>query len=147
MENDPVGGSAHVHVDLTTSLPHPAVSPVRQNDAELIAAWASSLRAGGYATSSIEAATKRLESFARRLPAGLLKANKQDIVAFYEYREALAQKRRAEQQALGLRPARMVYLYHPTWANFLASAKQFYAWAEQQALIGQAENPLRGIRE
>jgi len=84
----------------TNSVPSPAAAFLRPSDADLIADWGASLRAGGYAASSIAGATKRLEAFAKRLPDGLLRASKQDIVEFYEYRETAARRRRAEQQAL-----------------------------------------------
>jgi hypothetical protein len=124
------------HATAATSASPSIVPPLLPNDAELIAASGASLRAGGYAASTIEASGKRLETFARRLPAGLLQATKQDVSAFYEHGEASTRKRQAEQRILGLRPASMRYFNHPTWANFVASVKEFYSWAQGQGLIG-----------
>src|SRR5262245_17916616 len=105
------------HVDMMTSVARPIGTRPGLKDAELIVTWGASLRAVGYAASSIAAATKRLETFGRRLPRGLLRATKRDVVDFYKYQEAAARRRRAEQVALGLKPARIGYLNHPTWAN------------------------------
>src|SRR5215467_7697303 len=131
----------------TSSVPGAADALLRPSDAELIADWGASLRARGYAASTIQASSKRLETFARRLPDGLLKASKQDVVCFFDYGEASMRRKREEQRLLGLKSAEMRYFNHPTWANFVVSAKQFYAWAEGRGLIGRAENPLNSIRE
>ena len=107
MEIIPLESGNDVCADATTSVPHMAPPPLHPSDVELIAAWGASLRADGYAVSSIEGAAKRLETFARRLPDGLLRATKRDVFAFYEDREALARRRQAAQQAVGLHPVRI----------------------------------------
>ena len=102
----------------------------------------------GYAESSIDRASKRLRSFARRLPNGLLKATQGDVAAFYREREGIASRRqRAQDQLLGSRPAHVVYVRHPGWRSFVACAKEFYAWVERQGFISHTTNPVRGIRQ
>lgn len=101
----------------------------------------------GYAASSIDRAMKRIRSFARRLPNGLLGATKRDVESFYADREALARNKHTTQNAVGLSSGQVAYSRQPSWTNFLASSKQFYAWAERQGLISAALNPVRSVRQ
>jgi len=147
IETLPQVDDARIPGDATTSVRPVAASPLRPADLELINAWGDRLRVEGYAESSIDRATKRLRSFARRLPNGLLKATRRDVVAFYEEREAVArQKQAAQEEALGLRAVHVVYLRHPGWGSFVACVGQFYTWTGRQGLISPAMNPLLGIR-
>jgi site-specific recombinase XerD len=118
-----------------------------QADEVLIAAWGDALRADGYAPSSIDRATKRLRSFARRLPNGLTRATWMDVDTFYRSRQRLAAERRMARRALGIRTVNVAHVHSPDWANFVARAKQFYAWAEKRGLVSETTNPVRRIRE
>jgi hypothetical protein len=56
--------------------------PLDPADAGLIASWTTSLRARGWAPSSIERAAKRVRGLARSAPNGLLQATREDIARF-----------------------------------------------------------------
>jgi site-specific recombinase XerD len=119
----------------------------RQADDDLISAWGDALRADGYALSSIDRATKRLRCFARQLPSGLTRATWMDVDTFYRSRQRLATERRMARRALGMKTVTVAHVHSPDWANFVARAKQFYAWAETQGFVSEATNPMRRIRE
>ena len=142
----PLDGGAHLEADVMASVRRPPTREIQAADDELINAWGAALRAEGYAEASIDRASKRLRSFARRLPNGLIKATQGDVVTFYREREGIARQRLAA-RGEALRPARVVYARHPGWTSFVACIKQFYAWAERRGLMCQAMNPLRGIRQ
>ena len=61
LEVETVQGESCVRAYTRTSIPHASISPLCPTDAKLIVEWTSSLRAGGYAASSIEGAAKRID--------------------------------------------------------------------------------------
>jgi integrase len=106
--------------------------PLDPAEASLIASWSTSLRARGWAASSIQRAAKRVRGFARSTPNGLLQATREDIASF-----AMA---RAGGQDLE------TMIRTDGWRKTADALDAFYNWAEERRLLSRRHNPIRGIR-
>ena len=108
-----------------------ALSPV---DAALIQQWGASLRAAGWAPSSVERTAKRIRALARGAPDGLLHATPVNV--------AELAGRRAAARGCTL----TMLMRSASWAKTARALTAFYGWLESRGLIDPRQNPLRGMR-
>ena len=70
-----------------------------------------------------------------------------DVDTFYQSRKRLEKEKRMARSGLGIATVEVALVHSPGWANFVASAKQFYVWAEKHGFVSETTNPMRRIRE
>src|SRR5882724_4523406 len=95
LEVETVQREGFIQADAGTSIRRTSGPSLRPTDADLIAAWASSLRAASWATSSIKTAQKSLRAFARGLSRGFLHATRADVADFFQDRQLALNRRDA----------------------------------------------------
>jgi site-specific recombinase XerC len=109
------------------------INGLETTDAYLLAEWGRSLRAEGWSPTSAGRAVSRVRAFARATKYGLVRATKQDVLAFVARRYGPA----------GI-PAETV-LRSESWKQTVRAIRAFYRWAGGK-FMGLNPDPTMGIR-